>query len=168
MSYDGGDVERARRAYARTIALFSAVLYFSLVVATLGILALLTNSDLVPNPDFSDLLGPVMVGASTLTVALMLVLRAPRDDDSGLDWGWAILTGVAAAAAFVVVGFVGAISELGVVEAVNFAWITLFGGYDLIVGMLGFLVALLYSFVIARRYDQHGRPRWTWEDDFDA
>ncbi len=167
MSPQSGNSAHVRRRYAVIVALFSGVLYFALIVAVLGILALLTGTDMVPNPDFSDLLGPAMILSATLTLTLMLAARKPRDQDEGLDWGWAILSGFAAAAAFILVGFLGAISELGVLQAVSFAWITLFGGYDLIIGSLAFVVALVYSFVLARRYDDRGRPRWSWEDDFD-
>lgn len=159
--------QRARR-HAVVIALACGVLYLALLVACFGLASLATATDVVSEPHLSGLVGPSMAGVAVLVLTVMLVLRAPRDEDDWVDWGYSLLTGVAAMVAYIVTAFVGATLDKGLDEGVHFGSMTILGGYDVIVGLLGVLVALLYSLIIARRYDERGRPRWTWEDEFDV
>lgn len=170
MASPRGDERRpaAHRRNAVIVAFFCGGLYLSLIVAALGLIALTTNTDVVAVREYSDLLGPVMIAASVIVLTAMLAFRAPRDDDEGLDWGYSILVALATGAAFVITGFVGATLELGLAAGTSFGVSTFFGGYDVAISVLAFGVSLGYFFVIARRYDENGRPRWTWEDDFDV
>lgn len=162
------DRERQSRRHAAQIALACGILYLALVVAAFGLLSLATNTEVVAERQIGDLVGPSMAASSVVVVTGLLLLRRPRANDVGLDWGYSLLVGVAAALSYVAAAFIFGISDQGVTEGVHFGWLTLLGGYDVLLGVLGFSVALLYSFIIARRYDERGRPRWTWEDDFDA
>lgn len=159
---------RSARRYALVVALFCGALYLALLVAVFGFIALASNADVVSDERYSDFLGPMMAGVSVVTVTVLLALRAPRESDYLLDWGYSLLVGLVAALSYMLAGFLGAAAELGADDAVKFSFRTLFGGYDLAIAVLAFLTGLAYSFVIARRYDERGRPRWTWEDDFDA
>ena len=156
------------RRYAVIVALFCGALYLALLVAVFGFIALASNSEIVSDERYSDFLGLSMAGVTVIVVTGMLALRAPRESDYWLDWGYSMLVGVAALLSYVLAGYVGAAIELGSDEALTFAVRTLFGGYDVAIAVLAFFTGLAYSFVIARRYDERGRPRWTWEDDFDA
>ncbi|MGV1034426.1 MAG: hypothetical protein ACOYBP_04315 [Microbacteriaceae bacterium] len=157
-----------QRRHALLIALACGALYAALIIAFFGLASLVTATDVVSEPHLSTMVGPTMVLMSVLVLTLMLALRGPHDNDNWIDWGYSLLTGIAAMAAYVATAFVGGIVDKGVDAGVHFGSVTLLGGYDVLVGVLGLLVALLYSFLIARRYDERGRPRWTWEDEFDA
>ena len=162
------ELERRARRHAAQIALACGLLYLALIVAAFGLLSLATDTDVVSEDHISDLVGPTMAAVSIVVVTLMLLVRGPRESDVGLDWGYSLLVGLAAMVAYTGSAFVGGVIDLGVDGGIHVGWVTAFGGYDVLAGLLAFGVALLYSFVIARRYDERGRPRWTWEDDFDA
>lgn len=158
---------RARR-HAAVIALACGVLHVALIIALFGVTSLLSESEVVSGPKVSLFVGPGMIAIAVLATTTMLLIRAPREADDGLDWGYSLLTGIVALASYVLASLVFGSVSLGMAEGLHFAWVTLLGGYDVIVGVLAAACALLYSFIIARRYDERGRPRWTWEDDFDA
>lgn len=156
------------RQYTVLLALACGVLYLALIVASFGLLELFANTEVVSMPELGPLVGPLMVAAAVVTLTGMLLLRPARANDDGLDWGYALLVGIAATAAYVLMAFIAGVADLGAAEGLHFAFVTVLGGYDLLIAVLGVAVALAYSFTIARRYDQRGRPRWSWEDDFDV
>ncbi|HLP23404.1 MAG TPA: DUF6121 family protein [Microbacteriaceae bacterium] len=160
--------DRRVRRHAALVALACGVLYFALIVAVFGVVSLLTNTEVVANTGISPFVGPGMAAVAVALVTGMLVLRSPRAADDGLDWGYSLLTGVVAVVGYVIAAFALVSVDRGAADGAHFAWVTLLGGYDLVIGGLAVAVAFLYSFIIARRYDERGRPRWTWEDDFDA
>jgi hypothetical protein len=51
---------------------------------------------------------------------------------------------------------------------VLFAGSQLLSPFALALGALGFVVALLYTVVLASRIGERGRPRWPWEKHDDA
>ncbi len=164
----GSEQERRSRRHAALVALACGFLYLALIVAVFGRTSLTTNTEVVPEAQISEYVGPFMAVVPILVLTLMLLLRRPRAGDIGLDWGYSLLAGIACMASYIAAAFLAGIIDQGLGEGVHFGWVTLFGGYDVLIGLLAAAVALLYSFIIARRYDERGRPRWTWEDDFDA
>lgn len=162
------ELERRTRRHAMQIAFACGALYLALIVAAFGLLSLSTNTDVVSEPDIGELVGPSMAATAVVVVTGLLLLRRPRRSDIGLDWGYSLLVAASAMVSYTGAAFVGGVIDQGVEAGLHFGWVTAFGGYDVLIGILAFAVALLYSFVIARRYDERGRPRWTWEDDFDA
>lgn len=160
--------ERRARRHAVLVALACGLLYLALIVAAFGMTALATNTEIVPVSALSEYVGPAMAVVAVAVLTVMLVVRSPRPSDVGLDWGYSLLVGFAALLSYLASAFVFGIIDQGVEAGVQFGWLTVFGGYDVLIGLLAASVALLYSFIIARRYDERGRPRWTWEDDFDV
>lgn len=159
--------QRARR-HALIVALACGVLYMALLIALFGLTELLTNTDIVAEEQIGEFTGPAMFGVAVIAFTAMLAVRGPRDSDDLLDWGHALLSGFVAMATYIVSAFVFGAIDRGLDEGLRFGVSTIFGGYDVIVGIVAFGVGLLYSLVIARRYDERGRPRWSWEDDFDV
>ncbi len=157
---------REFQKYATIVAVFATVLYLALVVAALGLISLATNQDVIAQTDAGPLVGPSMVGAAVVLVFVMLLILgvggpAARER---VAVGWAFLTGVGAFLIFILAGAVlfalatGELVQLLIFSAGQlpspFAWAT---------GILAVVVALVYSWILAARVGEHGRPLWPWE-----
>lgn len=64
--------EREYQRYALVLAFFALGLYVALVVASLGMLSLFLNREVVAQTDAGPLVGPAMVGASALALLLCM------------------------------------------------------------------------------------------------
>lgn len=157
---------RDYQKYATIVALFATVLYLALVVAALGLISLATNQEVISETDAGPLVGPSMAGAAVILVFVMLLILgvggpAARER---VAVGWAFLTGLGAYLIFILVGAVlyavgtGEFVQLLIFVAAQlpspFAWAT---------GILAVIVALVYSWILAARVGEHGRPLWPWE-----
>jgi hypothetical protein len=159
---------RDYQKYAIVVSVFAAVLYLSLIVAGFGVVSLVTDREVIDEPVASPVLGPVMAGVSVvLLFALMVKLGiTTRPERQRVALGYAIGSGVAASAAFVVVGGVGLALEGG--DGVPFAGSLLISPFTAIVGVFGAIVVLSYSLILATQQGQRGRPLWPWESRDDG
>lgn len=168
MSTVPGEPRLPSRQYTLIVALACGVLYLALIVAGFGLLELFSDAEVVAEVHLGALVGPLMVSAAVLTLTVLLALRPAKVTRVGLDWGYALLVAVASPVAYVLAAFLGGVADLGASEGLHFAVVTFLSGYNLLIAVLALLVSLGYSFTLARRYDQRGRPRWIWEDEFDV
>ena len=154
------------RRYSAAVAVFATVLYAALVIAVFGLISLYTDRDVITNGSVGPVVGPVMTGCSVLLVLacfLWIALRVPEDRQR-IEPGTALLIGVVAYLAFCVVG--GFL--VGIASTDPFAFIGFFGDqlispFAISVGILAFIVAVLFMLVLASRVGNKGRPRWPWE-----
>ncbi|TFB48438.1 DUF6121 family protein [Cryobacterium tagatosivorans] len=157
---------RDYQKYATILAVFTAALYLALIVAAFGLVSLATDTDVVTQPDAGPLVGPGMAGAAVLLVfVLLLVLGVNTPPErQRIAVGFAVGTGLGAVAAFVVAGAVlYAVGEGESISALTFASSMLLGPYAAATGILAFIVVLVYSWILAARVGEHGRPLWPWE-----
>jgi hypothetical protein len=157
---------RDYQKYAMIVAVFAAVLYAAVIVAAFGMISLLTNLEVIGVPDAGPLVGPSMAAAAVVLVfILMLVLGLrTRPNRQRVAVGYALGTGLAAVGAFIIVGAI--LYPLGSgrpFDAVTFAASALASPFAAATGILGFVVTLLYSVILASRVGEHGRPLWPWE-----
>ncbi|GAB3121807.1 DUF6121 family protein [Glaciibacter psychrotolerans] len=157
---------RDEQKYATIVALFATVLYLALVVAALGLISLATNNDVIQQADAGPLVGPTMSGAAVITVFVMLLIegvgRPPAEQYVAV--GFAFLTGVLTYAVFILVG--AALYALGtgaLFDVLTFTESMLVSPFALAVGILAVIVTLVYSWILAARVGEHGRPLWPWE-----
>ncbi|MCI2957799.1 DUF6121 family protein [Agromyces atrinae] len=158
------------RRYATVVGVFATVLYLALVVCAFGFISLLTDTEVIEQQQAGVALGPSMVGGAVLVVLIALVLRVPRIDFAERRSAplFAVLTGVIAGVAYAVVGGVGfGIGSGSLLAGAPFIAATAVGPYGVSVVILAALVVWLDTFVVAARFDDRGRPRWAWEDEYD-
>ncbi len=160
--------QAAHRRYARLVALACGALYLAFIVAGFGLLSLWSNTEVIATQGLGLLDGPIMAAVSVLTLTALLFVRAPRAVGVGLDWAYAVLVALLAGLSYLLAGFVVGLVDVGVGAGVDVVLHALSSGYAVLATASAVLVALLYSWVISRRYDERGRPRWMWEDEFDA
>jgi hypothetical protein len=159
------------RTYAAAMATFAAVLYVALVVAVFGVISLLLDRDVITDHEAGPIVGPVMTGVAILVVyfgMLAIGLRVPPAKQR-VSIGAALLLGFGAYFFFAVAG--GVLLGAGRGDPfgfVLFAGSQLLSPFALALGALGFVVALLYTVVLASRIGERGRPRWPWEKHDDA
>jgi hypothetical protein len=157
---------RDYQKYATIVALFATVLYLALVVAALGLISLATNQEVISETDAGPLVGPSMAGAAVILVFVMLLILgvggpAARER---VAVGWAFLTGLAAFLIFIVVGAVLYASGSGeLVQLLLFAAAQVASPFAWATGILALIVTLVYSWILAARVGEHGRPLWPWE-----
>jgi hypothetical protein len=157
---------RDYQKYATIVALFATVLYSALVVAALGLISLATNQEVVPEADAGPLVGPSMAGSAVVLVFVMLLILgvgSPAARDR-VAVGWAFLTGLGAFLVFIFVG--AALYAIGtgqLVQLLIFAAAQLPSPFAWATGILAVIVTLVYSWILAARVGEHGRPLWPWE-----
>ena len=157
---------RDYQRYATVVAVFSAVLYAALRVAAFGLISLATNLEVIGEPGAGPLVGPAMSAAAVaLVFILQLVLGvATPPDRQRIALGLAFASGIAAYGIFIATGglLVAAgdgrpfhmLTFTASMLASPFAWAT---------GILAVVMTLAYSWLIASRFGEHGRPLWPWE-----
>ncbi|WP_166785823.1 DUF6121 family protein [Cryobacterium sp. TMT1-62] len=168
---------RNYQKYATVVAVFAAVLLAALLVAAFGMISLLTDTDVISDPNAGPLVGPFMTAAAVVlvfTLMLLLGLRT-RPENQRIAVGYSLGTGVAALVVFVLVG--GVLYALGTGvptdtaglpgDSVGFAASVLLGPFAVTTGILSFIVTLLYSLVLASRMPERGPPKWPWEQGED-
>jgi hypothetical protein len=157
---------RDYQKYAAIVAVFAAVLYAALIVAAFGLISLVTNLDVISAPDAGPLLGPSMAAAAALVVFVLMLLLGlrTRPENQRIAVGDSLGTGFAAFASFVLVGAIlFALNSGPPADGIAFAGSLILGPFAATVGILGFIVTLLYSMVLASRMPERGRPLWPWE-----
>lgn len=161
---------RDYQKYATVVAVFAAVVLAALLVAAFGMISLLTDTDVISDPDAGPLVGPIMTAAAVVlvfTLMLLLGLRT-RPENQRVAVGYSLGTGIAALGVFVLVGAVLYALGAGLPgDSVGFAASVLLGPFAVTTGILSFIVTLLYSLVLASRMPERGRPKWPWEHDDD-
>ncbi|MGO4104368.1 DUF6121 family protein [Leifsonia sp. YAF41] len=152
--------------YATIVALFATMLYGALVVAALGLISLATNLEVLPETDAGPLVGPSMVGGAVILVFVMLLILgiggpAARER---VAVGWAFLTGLCALLIYVFIGaLLYAIDTGALVDLLIFTYAQLQSPFAWATGILAMIVTLVYSWILAARVGEHGRPLWPWE-----
>lgn len=175
------EVEEYRR-YAFFLACFALGLYVALVVASFGMLSLFLNIEVIPETDAGPLVGPIMVGAAT--VALLLVLWAGVGRAGGAMHTVPVsLVVLAAALSYLVYGFTGAIvyglnsmsagtstppaaqgsAASEPVSGFVFLGEQLTSPFAFAVAFWAGAVALTYFVLLIWRANGGQRPRWPWE-----
>jgi Family of unknown function (DUF6121) len=143
------------------LAGFAAALYLALVVCAYGFVSLLTDVEVIADPDAGLLVGPAIVGASV--AALLLYLGRSLADPSrtaritllAAVWTWC------AAVIVAVVGY--AIATGTVLAALLFGLGFGVGWFGLLIPALAAVVAWLAALVARAQEAGADRPRWPWE-----
>jgi hypothetical protein len=147
------------------LAALTATAWVALVVAIWGILALLTNGEVIVQADAGPLLGPVMVAAGAVAL-LLLVLRIMRRAEPPV----LAFFGTAAAVYLVmlVVGGIGyALIRGQVLWLLTFPLAYSVSPFVLAAALLAGLSAVLARSIGRAELRGAARPRWPWEDPFD-
>jgi hypothetical protein len=154
--------------YAAVVAAFATGLYAALVIAAFGLISLALDRDVIDDRSAGPLVGPFMTGVAVLVVLaafLAIALRVPEERQR-ISLGVAFLVGFGAYFFFCATGGI----LVGAGNGDPFGFI-LFAGSQLIspfaaaVGVLAFVVTILFTLVLASRVGARGRPRWPWEKD---
>jgi len=143
------------------VAGFAAALYLALVVCAYGFVSLLTDVEVIADPDAGLLVGPAIVGASV--AALLLHLGRSLADPSrtaritllAAVWTWC------AAVIVAVVGY--AIATGTVLAALLFGLGFGVGWFGVLIPALAAVVAWLAALVARAQEAGADRPRWPWE-----
>jgi hypothetical protein len=155
------------RRYSAAIAVFATVLYAALVIAIFGMISLYTDRDVISDSTVGPVVGPVMTASSVLLVLfwlLWIALRVPENEQR-IALGTALLLGVVGYLLFCAVGgfFVGLASG-DPIAFIGFFGLQLTSPFAISVGILAFIVCILFMLVLASRVGNKGRPRWPWEN----
>jgi hypothetical protein len=153
-------IER-RRAWV--VAGFAAALLLALVVCAFGFVSLLTDAEVVADPEAGRLVGPAIVAASVGAVLVFLGLRLPREHGlvamtlQGVLLAWS---------AGVVAGTIAYGLATGtVLAALLFALSFMTLGFGVLVPALTALVVPLAAVTARAEAGGAERPRWPWERD---
>jgi hypothetical protein len=154
------------RRYATTVAVFAAVLYLALLIATFGEISLNANIDVLAGAQVDRLVAPTMTGFAVLVFLaclLWIALRIPVERQRILIGG-AFAIGLACYVTFVFVGgIVIFFSQADAVGALLFLARQIATPFAISVGVIALIVAILYMLVITSRFRETGRPLWPWE-----
>ncbi|SEB40460.1 hypothetical protein SAMN04489806_0449 [Paramicrobacterium humi] len=165
---DGGDP----RLVSLALAAFAVVLYLALLVASFGVISLVTDTDVIDTKNTGLLVGPAMSGSALVIVAVRLAgvaIRHVHDTEHGfttarIPLGAGVVTGICATLAYVAIG-----AMLRALEQSQLVELVLFGGHQLLrpyawtAGILALVVHVLFAVVLATRGNKPGRPLWPWE-----
>jgi len=150
-----------RRRSAWVVAGFATALYLALVVFAYGFVSLLTDAEVIANPDAGLFVGPAIVGASVVVLLLHLgrVLRRPERVLAptllAALWTWL------AAVAVAVVGY--AIATGTVLASLLFGLGFGVGPFGLVIPACAAFVTWLGLLVAGAQAAGADRPRWPWE-----
>lgn len=154
------------RRYSAAVAVFATVLDAALVIAVFGLISLYTDRDVISDASVGPVVGPVMAGSSVLLVLLWflwIALRVPEDEQR-IALGTALLLGVVAYLVFCAVGgFLVGVASGDPIAFVGFFSLQLMSPFAIAVGIVAFVMAILFMLVLASRVGNKGRPRWPWE-----
>ena len=152
--------------YAATVAVFATVLYAALVIAAFGLISLYTDRDVIDDPTVGPVVGPVMTGVAVLIVFVTLlgIALGVREENQRISLGVAFLVGFGAYFFFAVAGAIlvgaGTGDPFGFISFLARQLLSPFGAAA---GVLAFIIAILFMWVLASRVGNKGRPRWPWE-----
>ena len=176
MSAPDGSGERSV-AYSYVLAVFATFTYFALVVCAFGFISLLTDTDVVSQPDAGPLIGPTATAAAILAVLLALLGVARRyeasvaranaasiGDPVRVPLGRAISTGVIAMLTYVLVGSVlYSVTADHLFSGLLFAADAIVRFYGIAVGILAAFVYVAFALILAAGGAHPARPLWPWE-----
>jgi hypothetical protein len=155
-------VDVARRS-AWVVAAFAAALDLAAVVCAYGFVSLLTDVEVIANPEAGRLVGPAAIGASVAAVLLTLAHTLRRPDRmlpsvtfSAL-WSWVAAVVVAAIGYAFATGTLTAAALFGLGFGI--------GWFGLLIPALAAVVASFAVLVARGRSTGMERPRWPWERD---
>ena len=159
----------ARSGYARTIAVFAAVLFLALAIAASGIISLFADREVLTERDAGPLIAPIMFAVATAALYAILVAFGRR---RGSLFAGAIVTAVVTYFSFLIIG--SALYSLGkgqLLLSLLFFGSNAIGPFAITVAVIAFVVALAFLLLLSYR-DGGGAartPRWWWEnrDDHD-
>ncbi|TFC13984.1 hypothetical protein E3O19_11640 [Cryobacterium algoritolerans] len=157
---------RDYQKYATVVAVFATVLYAALTIAAFGMISLLADRDVITDPNAGPLVGPSMTAAAALVVFILMLLLGlrTRPENQRIAVGYSLGTGFVAFVSFLLVGaFLFALNAELPADSISFAGSLFVGPFAATAGILGFIVTLLYSMVLASRMPERGRPLWPWE-----
>lgn len=157
---------RDYQRYATIVAVFATVLFLAAVVAAFGLISLATNLEVIPAPEAGPLLGPIMTVAAGIVVFVLLLLLGVRTKPElqRIVLGYSAGVGVAALAVFVLTGAIlVAIDEGSLFGLLGFAAQLLSQPFAWALAILAFVIAVVYSWILAARMTERGRPLWPWE-----
>jgi hypothetical protein len=157
---------REYQKYATIVAIFATVLYLALLVAAFGLISLGTNQDVIDDPDAGPLVGPSMAGAAVVLVLVMMLILGTQTppERQRIVIGYSFATGVAAIGVFIATGALLYAAGSGLLFSVlTFSADMLMRPFAWTVGILAFLITLVYSWILASHVGEHGRPLWPWE-----
>lgn len=157
------------RKYAATVAVFAAVLFAALIIALFGVISLLADVPVIGDPHAGELVGPIAVAAATLLLfgcLLAIALRIPEDRQRIAPLT-AFGIGVGAYLAYSFLGAIAYFFGRDALGALIFLGGVLTGPFAITVGIVAFVVTLLFMLVLASRVADRGRPKWPWEKDED-
>jgi hypothetical protein len=157
---------RDYQKYATIVAVFATVLYLAAVVASFGLISLATDQEVISEPGAGPLVGPSMTGAAVALAFLMMLLvgiRTPPERQR-IAPGYALATGLAALGMFIVTGgLLAVVADGQPFHLISFAADLLLRPFAWAVGALGFIVTVAYTWILALRFTERGRPLWPWE-----
>lgn len=157
---------RDYQKYATIVAVFAAALYAALIVACFGVISLAMNMDVIRDPDAGSLVGPVMTVVAVVVVFVLMLLLGVRTppERQRIVVGYALGTGFAALAAFLLTGaLLHGRGEGVLANLLSFPLELLVAPFSWTVGILAFVVTVAYSWLLAARFTERGRPLWPWE-----
>jgi hypothetical protein len=158
---------REFRRYSAAIAVFAAVLYAALVIAIFGLISLYTDRDVISDSSVGPVVGPVMTASSVLLMLfwmLRIALRVPETEQR-IAPGRALLLAVVCYLLFCAVGgFLVGLAAGDPIAFIGFFGRQLTSPFAIAVGILAFIVCILFMLVLASRVGNKGRPRWPWEN----
>lgn len=152
------------RSYAVVMAAFATVFYCAMLFAAFGLIAALFNRDVVAGG--GPLVGPTMFTvASVLTFGFLATIGvAIPAQRQRVAPGAAVAVAFVAYFAFIVTG--GILTASGDEQPLHFTGfvLSMLGSpFAIVVGVLAFVVTLLYQLVLAGRFRDRAEPRWPWE-----
>lgn len=159
------------RNYALGLAAFAIVLHVTLVVAAFGLISLLTDTDVIAEPDAGTLVGPTMVAASVLMASFLWlrIVRQVPPEDIRVSLAAALGVGFASWFSFVIVGSVLYIFSTGqVFSFAVFMAAHMISPFAITAGLIATILTVLYLAMLARKARGSHRPRWPWESDQDS
>jgi len=137
------------------------------VIAVFGVVSLFTGLPVITGA--GELVGPVAVTAATLLLCGCLLLSALRVPESRQRVAplTALAVGAAAYAAYALFAAAADLMSVDPIDALAFLGRQLAGPFSIAVGVIAFVITVLYMLVLASRLEQRGRPLWPWEKDDD-
>jgi hypothetical protein len=164
-------------AYSYVLSVFATFTYFALVVCAFGFISLLTDTEVITQPDAGPLIGPVAIASAIVVVLLMLLSAARRyeasvaaarresvGDPVRVPLGRAVTTGILAFFAYVLVGSIlYALTADQLFSGLLFAADAVVRLYAVAVGVLAAIVYLAFALILAAGGAHPARPLWPWE-----
>ncbi len=136
--------------------------FVALVVAALGLLSLVTDTDVIATPGLGPLPGVLAVAVTGLVLAAALVRVLRSDAPSYLSAVWIGIAGF--------VAYIATVATAAMVGGTAPA-VALSAAGQLAIGWPAPTVALCTAgaawVAVALRRTRTARPRWPWEDEFD-